>query len=212
MRNSLPSALQGYINLTELGLLPVFRIPENPVADLRQHLGALVGGYPVGDSGDMVVFAENLTHQEGYLVKVFRPDLQEATPRFIEQASGQRQLPVQVVQVRVDVPAVLIPKRLDTKWVVRQIVPAFLGFRLVCPQLEIGAKLDVVWRVDVDHLHLLREALPIGQRGHYPACVTVNQPVLPISLVPVPLEIGVVGQAVELGEQVLLLPFLFFQH
>ena len=53
---------------------------------------------------------------------------------------------------------------------------------------------DPVRRIEEDHLHLSCQALPLGERGHDPGGLPVDQAVLPVSSVAVPL-VGSVGEA-----------------
>ncbi len=54
-------------------------------------------------------------------------------------------------------------------------VLAVLDVALVDEGLEVGAVLDAVGRVDVDHLHLAGHALLLQQRVHHQQAVACNQ-------------------------------------
>ena len=65
---------------------------------------------------------------------------------------------------------------------------AVLDVALVDEGLEVGAVLDAVGRVDVDHLHLARHALLLQQGVHHQERIAGDQAVAPAVLVPVELD------------------------
>ncbi|ERS91502.1 hypothetical protein Q671_04060 [Halomonas sp. PBN3] len=77
-----------------------------------------------------------------------------------------------------------IPEGLDHLWLLGQVlVLAILDVPLVRERLEVGAVLDAVGRVDIDHLHLPGHALLLQHGVHHQQGIAGDQAVGPVALV-----------------------------
>ncbi len=77
-----------------------------------------------------------------------------------------------------------VPERLDHLRFLREVfVPAILNVTFADERLEVGAVLDAVRRVDVDHLQLSGHPLLLQQRVHHQQRIAGDQPVGPAALV-----------------------------
>ena len=75
--------------------------------------------------------------------------------------------------------------------VARQALAALGGLAVAGGDLEVGLEADAVGRVEEDHLHTAAETFALGEGGHDAGRLTVDQPVLPVAGVLVPLVGGV---------------------
>ena len=88
-----------------------------------------------------------------------------------------------------------IPERLEHLRFLGQVgVVAVLDIALADEGLEVGAVLDAVRRVDVDHLHPAGHALLLEQAGHHQQAVAGDQAVGPVALMAVEVDGLAAGQ------------------
>ena len=85
----------------------------------------------------------------------------------------------------------VVAKRPDGAGVARQTLTVVGGLAVAGGDLEVGLEADAVGRVEEDHLHAAAEAFALGEGGHDTSRFAVDQPVLPVAGVLVPLVGGV---------------------
>ncbi len=111
-------------------------------------------------------------------------NLHKHAPRLVQQFLRQQQPVAQVGEVGVDAQLPGVAEGLDHLRLLREVfVLAVLHVALVDEGLEVGAVLDAVGRVDVDHLHLPGHALFLQERVHHQERIARDQPVGPTALV-----------------------------
>jgi len=92
-------------------------------------------------------------------------------------------------QIRVDAKLPRVPESPDHLWFLGEIVVLpVLHVALAHKGLEVGAVLDPIGRVDVDHLHLAAQAFLLQEAVHHEQTVTGDQTVGPVVLVLVELD------------------------
>jgi len=126
-------------------------------------------------------------------------DLDEQRAGVGEQFSGQHGSFVDAVEVRVDAVAVAVSEGSQRHGVADgQAVELLGGFELGDRGLEVGLEVLAIRRVEVDHLDLVAQAVLGEQRLHHRSGVAVDEAVLPVTgmLVPLPFEC-VVAEPVE---------------
>ncbi len=95
-----------------------------------------------------------------------------------------------------------IPERLDLLDLARGILDlSVFDISLARRNLPVGAELDPVWRVHVDHLDLAAERLTLGEAGHHVERVAEDHSVRPVRVVPIELDQIELVEAVEGLEQ-----------
>ena len=91
-------------------------------------------------------------------------DLYEAGPGFRQQVPGDEKPVTQVRQVGMNTELPRVAEGLDLLGLARRILElAVLDVTLAGGDLPVGAELDPVWRVEVDHLDLAAQLLAFGE-------------------------------------------------
>ena len=142
-------------------------------------------------------------------VDVLVPNLHEDEPALRQQIPRNRQPVPQIRQIRMNPIPPRIPKRLDLLRLAGDVVSlAVLHVAAGRGPLEVGVELDAVGRVEVDALDFAAQTLAFGERCHHLQAIAEDHAVCPVGVVLV--ELGrarLVGQAVEVSEQIKLLIF-----
>ena len=107
---------------------------------------------------------------------------------------------VEVVEVGVDAVLVGVAEGLDLLRVAGQALGVLGHVAVLRVDLHVRLEADPVGRVHVDHLDFAGHPLLLEQAGHHLDRVAVDQPVLPVALVLVPLVLRVARQIVEIPE------------
>ena len=135
---------------------------------------------------------------------IFFPNLHKHRSTLGQQFPRHRQPVAQVAQIRVNPVAPSVAEGFYLLGFPGDVVGlAILDIAARGGPLEIRIELDAIRGVDIDALHLAAQALAFGERGHHPQAVAKDHAVRPVGVVAVELGAGaVVGQAVEIGEQI----------
>jgi len=116
-----------------------------------------------------------------------------------------------VTKVRVNPQLPGIPKGFDLLGLTGQVLLfAVLHLAFARAHLPVGAKLNPIGRVHVDHLHLALQGLFLRQGGHHQQAVAQDHAVGPVLLVMVKIHQLFKGNVVEIVEERQLLLRLFF--
>ena len=130
------------------------------------------------------------------------PDLHENAAALGQQLAGDDQPVAQVGQVGMDAQLPGVAEGLDLFRLAGGVLGlAVLHVALAGADLPVGAELDAVGRVEVDHLDLALEPFLLGQRGHHQQRIAQDHAVGPVLLVVVEVDQVLEGDAVEVGKQ-----------
>ena len=143
---------------------------------------------------------KNLVHHHRHAVHVLRADLHEDAAALAQQLPRMHEIAVEVVEVGVDAVLVGVAEGLDLLRVAGQALGVFGHVAALRVDLHVRLEADPVGRVHVDHLDLAGHPLLLEQAGHHLDRIAVDQPVLPVALVLVPLVLGIARQVVEIAE------------
>ena len=114
------------------------------------------------------------------MMHVLVADLHEDAATLGQQFPHQQQAVAQVGEVGVDAQLPGVAESADLLRLGGQVlVLAVLHVALVHERLKVGAVLDAVGGIDVDHLHLARHALLFQKRVHHQQAVPGHKPVAP---------------------------------
>ena len=131
-------------------------------------------------------------------MNVLVADLDEARARLGQQLARDEQPVAQVGQVGVDPEFPGVAERLDLLGLARSVLElAVLDVAIARGHLPVRAELDAVGRVDVDHLDLAAQLLPLGERRHHLKGVAEDHPVRPVGVVLVEVDLVELVEAVE---------------
>ena len=129
-------------------------------------------------------------------------DLDEAASAFGEQFPRRKQAVAQVAEVAMDTQLPRVAEGLDLlSFSSCVFVLAVLDVPAASRGLPVGAELDAVGRVDVDHLHLAAKVLPLRKGRHGLQGVAEDHPVRPVGLVLVEVDEVQLVEAIEGLEQ-----------
>ena len=128
-------------------------------------------------------------------------NLHKAGARFSKQFTCKHKAIAQVREIAVDTQFPGIPEGLDHLWLTRERLVIVLDIAVVEFHLPVGAILDAVGRVDIDHLHPAGHSLPLQQGVHHQKGIALNQPVAPVGIV-----------FIILGHSVKFILILCFRH
>ncbi len=185
-------------------MVPVFGIPEEEVCCCRQQFTRRRSCLGKNDNPTVVLAPKHLVQQRADEMHVLVADLDEDAAALSEQVAGGGEAVAQVAQVAVDAQLPGVAERLDLLRLPGQILGlGVLHVALAGAHLPVAAELDAVGRVEVDALHMAAQPLLLREAGHYEEAVAEDQPVRPVLVVLVELQLlGEVVQPVEVGEQV----------
>jgi hypothetical protein len=135
---------------------------------------------------------------------IFITDLDEDGAGVGEQVAGNGETVAEVGEVGMDAVTPGVAEGFDLLRFAGDVVGLAVGYVAAGGgPLEVGVELDAVGRIEVDALDLAAQALALGERGHDVEAVAEDKAVGPVGVVLVEFSgAGVVGQAVEVGEEV----------
>ena len=152
-----------------------------------------------------VLSPKYLIHYASHQVDILVADLDEEASAFGEEFAGEDEAVAEVGEVGVDAEFPGVAEGADLFGLAGGVLGlAVLDVALAGGDLPVGAEVDAVGRVEVDHLDLALEALFFGEGGHDEEGVAEDEAVRPVLVVAVEIYLLLEGEAVEVGEEVLL--------
>jgi hypothetical protein len=152
--------------------------------------------------GDKVLTTEDLVKDIANKVDVLIANLNKDASRFAQQISSHEKAIAEVIQVRVNPKFPGISECPDLFRLTSDVFDlAVADVALSRADLPVGAELDAVRRVHVDHLNHALEVLLVGEARHDEQRVAEDQAVGPVDGVPVEVDEVFEFEAVESLEQ-----------
>src|SRR5262249_31244370 len=191
------------VKLAILQHFPLLRVPEYVVRDPSQLLIRLPSRFREGDQSAELLASKHLIEQAANKMEVVIPYLDEDAPALCQQLARNDQAIPKIGQVGVDAQLPRVPERLHLLRLPGHVHrAAVLHVALPGGDLPVGAELDPVGRVHVDHLDLALQPFFLRQRVHDQQRVAQDQPVGPVLLVAVELHQLFPRDAIEVPEEV----------
>ena len=184
------------VDLSELHLLSVSRVPQEIVSHLRQCVRTARSGLHERNRRHAIFGTEDFIQHQRKSVDIVAADLDEQTAGVMEEGPSEDGVTADVVEVGVDPILVRVAEGADDADIVRYRLPRVPWNAIVHRRLEVAVELDAVRRVVIDHLDPAGQPVAVGERRHDPAGVAADEAVLPVAAVLVPLVGGVLRQVV----------------